>query len=48
MNEALRKLRSQFDWPLALATLAVLGIGLVNLYSATRVAPKGIYWQQFL
>jgi rod shape determining protein RodA len=45
---ALRKLKAQFDWPLALAITAIVGIGLVNLYSATRVAPRGLYTQQLL
>ncbi len=48
MRDALKKLRSQFDYPLAVATLAILTIGLINLYSATRVAPKGLYSQQLL
>jgi rod shape determining protein RodA len=43
---SLRKLRAQFDWPLAGAILAIVVIGLVNLYSATRVAPRGLYQQQ--
>ena len=43
---ALRKLKAQFDWPLAGGTLAILALGLVNLYSATRVAPHGLYSQQ--
>ena len=42
----LRKLRQQFDWPLFLFTLTVVALGLVNLYSATRVAPRGLYQQQ--
>jgi rod shape determining protein RodA len=43
---SLRKLRAQFDWPLAGAILAIIAIGLVNLYSATSVAPRGLYSQQ--
>ncbi len=35
-----RRLRAHFDWPLALCMIAIAGIGLVNLYSATRAAPK--------
>ena len=31
----------KFDWPLFGAILAIVAIGLVNLYSATRVAPQG-------
>jgi rod shape determining protein RodA len=34
-----RRLRSHIDWPLLLLVLAIAGIGLVNLYSATRAAP---------
>ena len=45
---ALRKLRAQFDWPLFGAMLAIIAIGLVNLYSATRVAPHGLYTQQLV
>ncbi len=41
-----RKLRAQFDNPLAGAILAITIIGLVNLYSATRVAPHGLYQAQ--
>ncbi len=46
MINELRKLRAQFDWFLAGAILAIVAIGLVNLYSATRVAPHGRYTQQ--
>lgn len=46
MIGALRKLRQQFDWPLFLFTLTIIALGLVNLYSATRVAPHGLYQQQ--
>ncbi|MSP61560.1 MAG: rod shape-determining protein RodA [Myxococcales bacterium] len=45
-GKALAKLRAQFDWPLAVGTSAILVIGLVNLYSATRVAPGKLYSQQ--
>ncbi len=30
-----RRLREHFDWPLVWTTLALIGVGLVNLYSAT-------------
>jgi rod shape determining protein RodA len=43
-----RKLRRQFDWPLATAMLAISIVGLVNLYSATRVAPRGLYQHQLV
>jgi len=45
-RSSLRKLRAQFDWPLAGAILAILILGLTNLYSATRVAPHGLYSHQ--
>jgi rod shape determining protein RodA len=34
-----RRLTSHFDWALVAVILAIAGIGLVNLYSATRAAP---------
>jgi rod shape determining protein RodA len=43
-----RKLRAQFDWPLAGAIFAITVIGMVNLYSATQVAPKGLYQNQIM
>jgi rod shape determining protein RodA len=46
--QALRKLRAQFDWPLAGAVLSIIILGLVNLYSATRVAPRGLYQNQLM
>src|SRR5688572_1611316 len=45
---SLRRLRAQFDWPLACAMAVISGLGLVNLYSATRVAPKGMYSNQLM
>lgn len=45
---AFRKLRTKFDWPLFGAILAIITIGLINLYSATRVAPKGLYQNQLV
>jgi rod shape determining protein RodA len=45
---ALRRPLSFLDWPLLLAVLAIIGMGLVNLYSATRVAPKGLFGTQLL
>jgi rod shape determining protein RodA len=45
---AFRKLRTKFDWPLFGAIVAIVIIGLVNLYSATRVAPKGLYQNQLI
>lgn len=46
VRAALSRLRSQFDWPLAATILVLVIMGLVNLWSATRVAPKGLYTQQ--
>ena len=44
---SLRKLRSKFDWPLAVGMLLIITLGLVNLYSASRgAAPKGLFQQQ--
>src|SRR5581483_2142841 len=48
MAFSLRKLRAQFDWLLAGGIAAIVPIGLVNLYSATRVAPRGLYTQQLV
>ncbi|HEX2571981.1 MAG TPA: rod shape-determining protein RodA [Polyangia bacterium] len=48
MTSPFTKLRSQFDWPLAGIMLIIIAIGLVNLYSATRVAPKGLYQNQIM
>src|SRR3954468_1571594 len=45
---AFRKLRTKFDWPLFGAILAIVAIGLVNLYSATQVAPRGLYQNQLM
>src|SRR4051812_31390468 len=45
-SHSLRKLRAQFDWFLAGAILAITTIGLINLYSATRVAPGYMFRQQ--
>jgi rod shape determining protein RodA len=47
MISALRKLRAQFDWPLAVGVLVIIALGLVNLYSATFTgAPKGLFVHQ--
>ena len=48
LSQSFRKLRAQFDWPLATAIVAISGIGLINLYSATRGAPRGLYNQQLI
>jgi rod shape determining protein RodA len=45
---SLRKLRAQFDWPLGGVMAMIIALGLVNLYSATRVAPHGLYSQQLV
>ena len=44
----LRRPFAFIDWPLLMAVLAIVGIGLVNLYSATRVAPKGLFGTQLM
>jgi len=38
------------DWPLAFATLGLIGIGLATVYSATSVpgAHQGLWAKQFL
>jgi rod shape determining protein RodA len=43
---ALRRPFLRLDWPLLLTLLPLLGVSLLNLYSATRVAPKGLFTQQ--
>ena len=45
---ALRKPWASFDGPLLISVLAIIGMGLVNLYSATRVAPKGLFSTQLM
>lgn len=44
----LRRPWLHLDWPLLLALLPLLAISLLNLYSATRVAPKGLFSQQLV
>ncbi len=41
-----RKLRFRFDWTLTIATLAVVGLGLVNLWSAVRAQQFHLFAQQ--
>lgn len=41
-------LRPGLDWPLLISALPLCGLGLLNLYSATRVAPGGLFQQQVL
>jgi rod shape determining protein RodA len=41
-----RRLHRHLDWPLFGAMFAIAVIGMVNLYSATQVAPKGLYNNQ--
>src|SRR5262245_54809035 len=48
MADGYKKLRAKFDWPLVGAIVAIVIIALVNLYSATRVAPRGLYQSQLL
>lgn len=40
--------RRRVDWPLLLAVLLITAIGLVNLYSATQVAPRGLFTNQLV
>ena len=42
----LRRPLAFFAWPLLVAVLAIVAMGLVNLYSATQVAPKGLFGTQ--
>ena len=44
----LRRTWSLIDWPLTAVVLTLIGLGLLNLYSATRVAPKGMFSSQLL
>ena len=43
---AFRKLWRGFDWPLALAIIGIVAIGLVNLYSATAVNQRALFQKQ--
>jgi rod shape determining protein RodA len=43
---AWRKLRFRFDWTLTLAALVVVGIGLVNLWSAVHEKQSNLFSQQ--
>jgi rod shape determining protein RodA len=44
-----RTLRRHYDWPLLLVTMAIAGLGLLNLYSATHGAPqRGMFQQQII
>lgn len=48
-GDRMTELRRRFihlDWPLFLTLLPLLAISILNLYSATRVAPKGLFSQQ--
>ncbi len=42
----LRRPWLHIDWPLLLTLLPLLAMSLLNLYSATRVAPRGLFGQQ--
>jgi rod shape determining protein RodA len=44
----LRRPWLHLDWPLFITLVPLLGMSLLNLYSATRVAPKGLFSQQLL
>jgi rod shape determining protein RodA len=42
-----RRLRTHVDWPLLLVVMAIAGIGLLNLYSATHAVPqRGLFQSQ--
>jgi rod shape determining protein RodA len=43
---SVRKLWRSFDWPLVLGILAIVAIGLVNLYSATAVNQRALFQKQ--
>jgi rod shape determining protein RodA len=45
---ALIKLRAQFDWTLFVAIVVISIIGITNLYSATQVAPRGLFQNQMM
>ena len=47
-SSSLSKLRAQFDWALFFVVTGIICIGLTNLYSATRVAPAGLYTHQLM
>jgi rod shape determining protein RodA len=44
----LRRLRFYFDWPLAATTLAIIALGLVNLYSATHAVHPAMFVSQLV
>lgn len=45
---ALRRTWSLIDGPLSAVVALIIALGLVNLYSATRVAPKGMFSSQLM
>jgi len=42
----LQRLRSYFDWPLGATTMAIIAVGLVNLYSATLQVRPALFYHQ--
>ena len=46
MQPLFRRIRVELDWTLLLILMAIVGIGLINLYSASRVAREGMFFQQ--
>ncbi len=42
----LQRLRSYFDWPLGATTMAIIAVGLVNLYSATLAVKPALFYHQ--
>jgi rod shape determining protein RodA len=46
MQPLFRRLRIQLDWTLLLLLSSIVAIGLINLYSASRVVRSGMFLQQ--
>ncbi len=46
MQTIFRRLRVELDWTLLLILTAIIGIGLINLYSASRGMREGMFFQQ--
>ena len=46
MQPLLRKLRIQIDWTLLLVLAAIVAVGMINLYSASRTAIPGMFTHQ--
>ncbi|MCD6498153.1 MAG: rod shape-determining protein RodA [Deltaproteobacteria bacterium] len=46
MEPIFRKIRVQIDWTLLLVIMAIVAVGLINLYSASRTAVPGMFTHQ--